>query len=98
MPIIDRVWPAEKNVGGLHRTGRYVLAPVLVALGLGILTGWLSVLAGLPAFIVGAAAVLAGVVSFVEAHTQKCPGYAAMGIDTCELPAEPPSTGTEEAT
>lgn len=98
MSIVDRVWPEEKNVGGRHRTGRYVLAPVLVALGLGILTGWLSVLVGPLALIVGAAAVFAGIVSFVEAHTQKCPGYAALGINTCELPESSPTTGAEEPT
>lgn len=88
MSVIDHVWPAEKNVGGIHRTGRNVLAPVLVVLGLGVLTGWLSVAPGLAGTLVGAVAVLAGVISFIEARTQKRPGYAVMGIDTCELPAQ----------
>lgn len=97
MAIIEYVWPAEKNVGGIHRTGRYVLAPVLVTLGLAVLTGWLSVAPGLAGTIVGVAAVFAGVVSLVEAHTQKCPGYAVMGINTCELPETGSTPVGEEA-
>lgn len=98
MAVIDHVWPAEKNVGGIHRTGRYVLAPVLVALGIAILTGWLSVAPGLTGVVAGVAAVFGGVVSYLEARTQKCPGYTVMGINTCELPKTRTYTGDEEAT
>lgn len=88
------VWPAEKNVGGVHRTGRYVLGPVLVALGIAALAGLLPDITG----IVGLACLFVGVVTLVEAHTQKCPGYAALGINTCELPDPSTTTGTEEPT
>lgn len=98
MAVLDRVRPTEKNVGGIHRTGRYVLAPVLTALGIGILSGWVSVALGVVGPVVGVAAVVGGVVSFIEAHTQKCPGYAVMGIDTCELSAQDVPAGHEEST
>lgn len=98
MTVLDRVWPTEKNVGGIHRTGRYVLAPVLTVLGIGILAGWLSAALGVVGTVVGIAAVFGGVVSFVEAHTQKCPGYAVMGIDTCELSVQDGPDGHEEST
>jgi hypothetical protein len=88
------VWPAEKNVGGVHRTGRYVLGPVLVALGVGSLAGLLPGIPGL----VGLAGLFVGVVALVEAHTQTCPGYTALGIDTCDLPESSTTTGTEEPT
>jgi hypothetical protein len=97
MGVLARVWPTEKNVGGIHRTGRYVLAPVLIALGIGILSGWLSVPLGVVEPLVGVAAVSGGVVSFVEAHTQKCPGYAVMGVDTCELSVQHAPVGHEES-
>lgn len=98
MAVIDHVWPAEKNVGGIHRTGRYVLAPVLVALGLAVLTGWLAVAPGVTGAVVGLVAVFAGGVSFLEARTQKCPGYAVMGLNTCELPQTRSVPGDEEST
>lgn len=97
MAVIDLVWPAEKNVGGIHRTGRYVLSPVLVVLGLAVLTGWLSVAPGLTGAVVGVVAVFAGVVSYIEARTQKCPGYTVMGINTCELPETRSGPGDEGA-
>ena len=97
MAVIDRVWPAEKNVGGMHRTARYVGGPILVVLGLGLLTGSLPGVTGTVGPVVGALLALAGVVSLVEAHTQKCPGYAVMGIDTCELAAREPGGGHEES-
>lgn len=98
MAVLDRVWPSEKNVGGIHRTGRYVLATVLMALGIGILSGWLSVALGAAGTAVGVAAVVGGVVSLVEAHTQKCPGYAVMGLNTCELSVQDAPAGHEEST
>lgn len=93
----DAVWPAEKNVGGLHRTARHVLGPLLLALGLVALAGLHPGTTGLAGPLVGVGYLVAGIVTLVEAHTQKCPGYAAMGINTCEL-REPTTTGTEEAT
>lgn len=98
MSVIDYVWPAENNVGGIHRTGRYVLAPVLVTFGIGVLIGWLPVASGLVGAVVGIGTVFAGVVSFIEARTQKCPGYAVMGIDTCSLSTQEPVAGHEEST
>lgn len=92
--LSEMVWPAERNVGGVHRTGRYVLGPVLVALGVAALAG---VLPG-GTWPVGLACLFVGAVTLVEAHTQKCPGYAALSINTCELPEPPTTTGTEEPT
>lgn len=92
------IWPAERNVGGVHRTARYVLATVLGALGLGLLAGWPAAASGLVGPAGGTAVLLAGIVSAVEAHTQKCPGYSAMGINTCELAAGEGSGVTEELT
>lgn len=87
------VWPAEKNVGGIHRTGRYVLGPVLVAVGVAAVAGLLPGVTGL----VGLACLFVGVVTLAEAHTQKCPGYAALGIDTCPIPDQPADTGRDRA-
>lgn len=90
MAVLDRlpaaVWPEETNVGGVHRTARYVGGPILLALGLASLLGWLPTVTGTTALVLGLVALFAGAVSLVEAHSQKCPGYAAMGIDTCRLP------------
>lgn len=96
MRVINRVWPAERNVGGIHRTARYVGGPVLVVVGLGVLTGWLPGLTGLASPVVGGAAVFTGVVSLVEAHTQKCPGYAVLGMNTCEFSAQESGDRREE--
>lgn len=91
MSLADRlpaaVWPAEKNVGGVHRTGRYVLGPVLLGVGAAAIAGLLPGITGL----VGVGCLVVGVVTQVEAHTQKCPGYAALGVDTCD-PSEPSTT------
>lgn len=96
MSLADRlppaVWPAEKNVGGVHRTGRYVLGPVLLALGVAAIAGLLPGISGL----VGLGSLVVGIVTLIEAHTQKCPGYAALGINTCKLPEPSTTTGTEE--
>lgn len=98
MSFADRlpaaVWPAEENVGGVHHTGRYVLGPVLMGVGVAAIAGVHPGITGL----VGLGCLVGGAASLVEAHTQKCPGYAALGIDTCDLPEPSTTTGGEEPT
>lgn len=96
----DRVrrtgWPTDPNVGGVHLTVRYLAAPLLLALGGILLAGWWPAVTGTAAVALGAAALVAGVVSLIEARTRKCPGYAWLGIDTCPRP-ETDDGAAEEA-
>lgn len=98
MATPEFAWPTGKKGGGSHRTGRYVLALVSVALGSGILAGWPSVVPGLTGTVTGVAAAFVSVMSSVDAHLRKCPGYAVLGIDTCDLSARGAPGGHAEST
>lgn len=69
----------EQNVGGLDRTARLALGPVLLVVGLAAL------LEVLPLGTVGGAlAVLVGVVFLVTGMTRTCVLNRLLGIDTSE--------------
>ncbi|MER3422728.1 MAG: DUF2892 domain-containing protein [Nitrospiraceae bacterium] len=63
------------NVGNIERSIRIVLGVVLLALGAfaGLPTGW-----AIAAFVLGAVALVTGVVRF-------CPAWMLLGINTCEV-------------
>ncbi len=67
----------DKNVGGFDRTARIVVGGLLVIAGVaGLVELWAV------GFVVGAVALLVGVVLFVTGTTRKCPINETTGIDT----------------
>lgn len=66
------------NVGGIERSIRIVLGIMLLALGAfaGLPAGW-----AIAAFVVGAVALVTGVIRF-------CPAWMLLGINTCEVKTE----------
>lgn len=73
----------EKNVGGLDRTARLVLGPLLVAVGVAVAGGFLDIgLAGTVGLVVTALVLVAGAIFVVTGTTQKCPANEVVGINT----------------
>ncbi|APW96339.1 hypothetical protein CHINAEXTREME_00540 [Halobiforma lacisalsi AJ5] len=68
----------ETNVCSIDRTVRLSLGAVLAAVGIAALGG---VLATAP--VVGAVALVVGVVLLGTGATQLCPVYRLLGINTC---------------
>lgn len=67
----------ERNVGGLDRTARLVLGPLLAIAGLAIVLGYV-----VTNVYIGAALVLVGVVFLVTGAVQQCPINKLLGVDT----------------
>lgn len=75
----------NKNVGGLDRTARLVVGPILVAVGVAAVAGVLDIgLAGTIGLAVSALLLVAGGIFVVTGTTQKCPANQIAGIDTHE--------------
>lgn len=73
----------EKNVGGLDRTARLVLGPLLVVVGVAVAAGFLDIgLAGTVGLAVTALVLIAGAIFVVTGTTQKCPANQVVGINT----------------
>lgn len=69
----------KTNVGGLDRIGRIVIGLLVAAAGIAALAGVWEV-----SLVVGAVALLVGIILLVTGATQKCPINEAAGIDTSE--------------
>lgn len=67
----------EKNVGGLDRTARLIVGPILVIAAVAALLGYLAV-----GTIVAGIALLVGAILSVTGTTQKCPANKTLGINT----------------
>ena len=70
----------ERNVGGLDRTARLVLGPLLAIAGLAIVLGFVTTNVYL-----GAALVLVGAVFLVTGAIQQCPINQFLGVNTCPV-------------
>ena len=67
----------QQNVGGLDRTARLIVGPALLVAALAAFTGSLAV-----GTVVGAVALVAGILLVVTGTTRKCPAHEVTGIDT----------------
>jgi hypothetical protein len=72
----------EKNVGGNDRLARFVVGPILIAVGFAALGGLFTIAAGPLGTALAVVAVLVGLVLTVTASTQTCPLNSMLGIDT----------------
>lgn len=70
------------NVGGYDRVARVVFGPLLLAAGIALFGGYLSVGSGVVDSVLGALAVFLGAAFVVTAKTQACPINAQLGVDT----------------
>ncbi|WP_302080102.1 YgaP family membrane protein [Salinibaculum rarum] len=68
----------EQNVGGLDRTARLVVGPILAIVGIATLLEVLDL-----GTVFGAAALLFGVVFLVTGLTRVCFLHRLLGINTC---------------
>ncbi len=68
----------ERNVGGYDKLARLVVGPVLILVGIAVVAELLEF-----GLVVGAAALLVGVVFTVTGSVQKCPLNSLFGINTC---------------
>ena len=68
----------ERNVGGMDRTARLVLGPLLAIVGLAVVFGVVSTNVYL-----GAALVVVGAVLLVTGAVQQCPINSLLGVNTC---------------
>lgn len=85
----------EKNVGGYDRLARLVAGPVLLAVGLAAVGGFLTLAAGTLGLVLAAAATVVGGVFLVTGIIQKCPINSALGMDTYRG-GERASDGTDD--
>jgi hypothetical protein len=69
----------QKNVGGLDRTARIVVGPLLLVAAVAAFTGYLAV-----GTVVGAVSLVAGMLMVVTGTTQKCPAHKLTGMDTTQ--------------
>jgi hypothetical protein len=72
----------QKNVGGYDRIARFVVGPILIAVGAAAVAGLLTIAAGVTGLVIAGAAILVGAILTVTATTQKCPLNAAIGMNT----------------
>jgi predicted cobalt transporter CbtA len=72
----------KKNVGGYDRLIRFVVGPVLVAVGLAALAGLFTLAAGTAGLLLAVVGILVGGVLLVTGYTQKCPLNNLVGLDT----------------
>jgi hypothetical protein len=72
----------NKNVGGIDRTARLVVGPLLLLVGIAAFVGVfpLGTVGGVVALVVGAVLTVTGAV-------QRCPLHTLLGIDTCPVDA-----------
>ncbi|WP_372912559.1 DUF2892 domain-containing protein [Salinigranum sp.] len=70
----------NKNVGGIDRTARLVVGPLLLLAGIAAFVGALPLgtVGGVVALVVGAVLTVTGAV-------QRCPLHTLLGIDTCPV-------------
>lgn len=69
----------DKNVGGIDRTGRFVIGIIAAIAGIAAVTGYWGI--GATA---GGVAILVAVILLVTGTAQKCPINEVAGIDTTE--------------
>lgn len=69
----------QKNVGGLDRTARIVVGPLLLVAAVAAFTGLLAV-----GTVVGAVSLVAGMLMVVIGTTQNCPAHKLTGMDTTQ--------------
>lgn len=74
----------KKNVGGYDRIARFVVGPLLIAVGGAAFGGLLTLASGTLGLVLAAAAVLIGGILTVTATTRKCPLNSAIGMNTYE--------------
>jgi len=73
----------KKNVGGLDRTARLILGPILVLVGVAVAAGFLDIgLVGTLGLAVTAIILVAGAIFVITGTTQKCPANKVAGINT----------------
>jgi len=68
----------ERNVGGMDRSARLVLGPLLAVVGLAIVLDVVST-----SVYLGGALVLAGAILLVTGAVQQCPINSLLGVNTC---------------
>jgi uncharacterized membrane protein HdeD (DUF308 family) len=68
----------ERNVGGMDRTARLVLGPLLAVVGLAIVLDVVST-----SVYLGGALVLVGAILLVTGAVQQCPINSLLGVNTC---------------
>jgi len=68
----------ERNVGGMDRTVRLVLGPLLAVAGLAIVFDVVSTTVYL-----GGALVVVGAILLVTGAVQQCPINSLLGVNTC---------------
>ena len=86
----------DKNVGGLDRTVRFVVGPILVLVGLASFGGLLTLAAGTLGIALAAVALLVGLVLATTAVTQKCPLNSLLGLNTYRRGTEPGPEDTDQ--
>lgn len=73
----------DKNVGGLDRSARLVLGPILVIVGLAMLAGMFTLGSDLVmGTVVPLVVLVVGAVFSVTGYTQTCPANSILGVDT----------------
>jgi uncharacterized membrane protein HdeD (DUF308 family) len=68
----------ERNVGGMDRTARLVLGPLLAVVGLAVVFDVVSTNVYL-----GGALVVVGAIFLVTGAVQQCPINSLLGVNTC---------------
>jgi len=68
----------ERNVGGMDRTARLVLGPLLAVVGLAVVFDVVSTNVYL-----GGALVVVGTIFLVTGAVQQCPINSLLGVNTC---------------
>ena len=68
----------ERNVGGMDRTARLVLGPLLAVVGLAVVFDVVSTNVYL-----GGALVAVGAILLVTGAVQQCPINSLLGVNTC---------------
>ncbi len=79
----------EKNVGGYDRLIRFVVGPILVALGLAALAGLFVIAAGPLGLAVAVVVIVVGAVLLVTGYAQTCPLNYLVGLNTYRGGDEP---------
>lgn len=74
----------NRNVGGMDRTARLIVGPILAVVGIAAIAGLLSIGEGLAATVVALLLLVVGTVLLVTGGVQKCPINEAAGRNTYE--------------
>ncbi|SEO45532.1 Protein of unknown function [Halogranum amylolyticum] len=73
----------KKNVGGMDRTARLIVGPLLVLTGIAGYAGMLALAVGpLPQALTSVAVFLIGTILLVTGLVQKCPLNRVLGVNT----------------